>query len=289
MTSLVMELQHDALDENVQLSAILRKTMVVARKLDVPELITWCKSELDGYSGERIPDYRKVKGLVKAHNPYNGLMLPIVWTSEPPEELISRYIGQSIPELQEMAGRPQSGTLIVPFPEPLGYKLMADWDTPTPPVLVVDRSQVISILDRVRSLVLDWSLKLESKGIIGSGMTFSKEEKQTARQSHINIETFQGILGDINQSTVSQSLSITKGDSEALANFLKESGVSDKDIKELQSAIKSDGTKAGNHFGPRVSEWIGKMVSKAAEGSWKVGIAAGGNLLAPAIKGYLGI
>jgi len=46
MNSLVLELQHEALDGKVSVTSLLRKAMVIAKKLQVRELEIWATAEL---------------------------------------------------------------------------------------------------------------------------------------------------------------------------------------------------------------------------------------------------
>ena len=55
-------------------------------------------------------------------------------------------------------------------------------DVPLEPTLLVSDSQIYGIPDAVRNEVLNWALDLESKGIIGDGMSVSSEEKKAASQ-----------------------------------------------------------------------------------------------------------
>ena len=159
------------------------------------------------------------------------------------------------------------------------------------PVRTVDRNQIAGILDVVRTKMLDWSLQLEADGVIGEGMTFSAEEKQRA-QSSITIENFQGILGDVSGSMVTQNLQmcVREGDLASLRAYLSEHGVSAKDIDDLERAIAADPKPASSKaFGEKVSAWIGRMVSKASAGAWQVGVGAAGGLLGKALGAYYGL
>ena len=61
------------------------------------------------------------------------------------------------------------------------------------------------------------------------------------------------------------------------------------DIVELNEALINDGQpETKNQFGTGVSNWIGKMIKKAANGSWNVGISVAGHLLAEALSKYYG-
>ncbi|HWQ42821.1 MAG TPA: hypothetical protein VN456_12405 [Desulfosporosinus sp.] len=59
----------------------------------------------------------------------------------------------------------------------------------------------------------------------------------------------------------------------------------------MEKAVRYDPepSKRGQPFGDRVSEWIGKMVGKAAAGSWDISVSLAGNLLSSAMTQYYGI
>jgi hypothetical protein len=65
--------------------------------------------------------------------------------------------------------------------------------------------------------------------------------------------------------------------------------ISKGDIAELSDALKSDQPpQSPEAYGPKVSGWISKMMKKAAEGSWSVGIVTAGQLLPKLIASYYG-
>ena len=56
---IVIQLQREALDENVDIETLLRKAYLVARKLQLKDFEEWISSEQNGYNGD-VPDYRTV-------------------------------------------------------------------------------------------------------------------------------------------------------------------------------------------------------------------------------------
>ena len=67
-------------------------------------------------------------------------------------------------------------------------------------------------------------------------------------------------------------------------------GVTSVDISELKAAVDTDPQPVSKDaFGIKVSQWIAKMVQKAADGSWNVAVGAAGGLLAQAIAKYYGL
>lgn len=72
MNSIVLELQRDALNPSISVLILLRKAYVVARKLNIRQFQEWIELELNGYKGHPIPEYRVVRGQLRAWNPYHG-------------------------------------------------------------------------------------------------------------------------------------------------------------------------------------------------------------------------
>lgn len=84
---------------------------------------------------------------------------------------------------------------------------------------------------------------------------------------------------------------ITLNDFESLKQALKDNRVSDEDIDALQTALEEDAppTPESGAFGPKVSDWVAQMMRKASEGTWGIGVAAGGGLLAQIISKFYGL
>ena len=102
MPALVPELVNAAIDASVSPGDLLRRALVVARRLAVPELVDWISSELNGYYSGEVPDYRRVQGQLMAENPIHG---PIPFFAPPDmAELLSDFeVRQSVPELMQLA------------------------------------------------------------------------------------------------------------------------------------------------------------------------------------------
>jgi len=78
-------------------------------------------------------------------------------------------------------------------------------EDPFQPALFVGANSVYGILGTVRNTVLEWALRLEHEGIVGEGLSFSAEEKKKAKENpNINIQHFQGIIGNLSDSFISQ-------------------------------------------------------------------------------------
>ncbi|NUM77464.1 hypothetical protein HUU40_24145, partial [candidate division KSB1 bacterium] len=176
MSSLVLELQQDALDSSVSVSDLLRKAFVVAKKLAIQEFYDWIDLELNGYTDvNKIPPYRIITGKIVSWNPYYG-WIPVRNNPQIDEMLSQRAITQSIGEIDKLINNGSS--FEVPFDKEIELLIMRGSNIQLKPTLKIDITQLHKILEGVRNIVLKWSLRLESDGILGRGLSFSKKEKQ---------------------------------------------------------------------------------------------------------------
>ncbi|WP_167509255.1 hypothetical protein [Pseudomonas oryzihabitans] len=193
MPALVTELVNAAIDTSVSSADLLRRALVTARRLGVPELIDWISSELNGYYSGEVPDYRRVQGQLMAESPIRG-PIPFIAPPEIAEMLSDFEVRQSVPELIQLA---QSTTGIYShFPADVEHTLINMMRETNGmmmrPALRFSTVQVQGIIEKVRSRVLEWALDLETKGVIGEGMTFSQEEKQIVQQQHYHFGDVSG-------------------------------------------------------------------------------------------------
>jgi hypothetical protein len=194
VSSVVLELQREALDQSVRVSDLLRRAIVVARKLGLAELQEWIEKELSGYKeGQGIPDYREVWGQIRAWNPYRG-WIPVLF--EDPtrgERLSKRSTGQSIAEIENiLEGSSKQASLHLPFPQEIQRRLCEGMPFETEVTLIVQYSSLIRIVDSVRTIILNWTIKLEEDGILGEDLSFTSKEKHQARTHSYNITNFFG-------------------------------------------------------------------------------------------------
>ncbi|MGL5667513.1 MAG: hypothetical protein ACRDD9_15435, partial [Shewanella sp.] len=106
--------------------------------------------------------------------------------------------------------------------------LMSQMDVALEPTLLVGSPVLHGILDHVRNAVLDWALDLESRGIVGDGMSFSLQEKSTASQVTYQITNN---IGSMQNSQIQQD---SQGASQVQNITLEQA-----DIMQFLDAIKS--------------------------------------------------
>jgi hypothetical protein len=293
---IVLQLQEFASDGRHDISDLLRKALLVSTKLQLPEYREWILSELNGYKDRAaIPEYRIIHGDLRAENPYRGLVPFIIPDSELKELVTKIYVHESVSSIQQLASSESRGNICFHFDAEQEAALMQiqGRGVQLRPVRVAGSNKLLAIIQSVRTRILEWALSLESAGILGHGLAFSDQERSAAMTNKtIQIENFQGVLGDVNGGSVNQSNTITviSGNFDSLANYLTQQGVQAKEIKELESAIRVDPEpKSSGIFGKKVSAWVGKMVGLAASGSWEVGVATAGTLLSAALTKFYGL
>jgi hypothetical protein len=85
---------------------------------------------------------------------------------------------------------------------------------------------------------------------------------------------------------------VNRGDLTGLKTRLREAGLPESDLQELEKAINSDEAEpkpAEHHFGMNVAKWLGDTVKKAGTGALKIGTDVVATVAAKALHNYYGI
>lgn len=204
MRPLVIELQHDAMKNETSITELLRKAYVVSKKLKIPDFEQWIKLELDGYPHDSdIPEYRTAKGSVEYFNPYRGWK-PITFGDSKDEEYFSvRKVTQRIAEIESLLSETPKdrGHLQIPFTAEEQNTLCEGMGERFQVTLMTPPTNLVRIVDGVRNIILNWSLKLEEDGILGEEMMFSKDEQQKVESHAYYVNNF---YGEVSQSQIQQ-------------------------------------------------------------------------------------
>lgn len=174
---LVLQLQSLAQDGGNDVVGLVRRALVVATKLKLPEFADWLNLELSGYEEKAgVPAYRRVPTTLVSHNPYNGTR-PVQWgeADEIYRHFSNALLWQPIGSLTALLQNTDAGK---------------------------GRGQ-FGVLDAVRKEILRWSLQLEAEGILGEGMSFSPKEKTMAKESQ-TIHNY-GLLVQGNNASAAQA------------------------------------------------------------------------------------
>lgn len=195
MKGIILELQREVLDEKVNLDSLLRKSYLIAKKLELPIFEDWIKHEQNGYGEYEIPEYRRVRGQVKGLN-NGGRWIPVILSSVAAEERFTTVrLPSSISQLLDLYKRDQEATVGLAFPVEENQLLIKSCGHNTQYVLEVGKDQIYAIIDAVRNIILEWAIDLEQKGIIGENLSFTDKERITASQDFANISYYNYIVG----------------------------------------------------------------------------------------------
>ena len=233
--TLVYDLQRKALDQNISVSHLLRVAYTIAIKLNLKDFEQWLDNELNGYrNADDLPDYRFVTGFMRYYNPYHGWQDVIVedkWLTDALEHL---PVVDKISEVEKLAEskkeiyRQLPSEIAISFARK-NYGMRA--------LIFLGKQQLYSIVDSVRTKILDWTLTLEKKGILGEEMNFNEIERTAAQSITIN-----NIVGSVANAPIQQGNSNVMN-IEQCKNELDTAKFLVEEIKKLMDDMPQDENK----------------------------------------------
>ena len=301
--SLLEDIQHAAVDASGDLATLLRKCKVLAARLGNRQLENWLIWESNGYPEDvPVPKYRVWSLQVKGNfmGPfYQGLRnVPI------PLALLRVNVRASYKEYEcrpsiatvESTLKENEGGIIGVTTNDLSLTLGTNvfenmnclecWAG-------FSTTHLVELLNTVRVRALDFSLAIwkenpnageANSNASGGGLSSDKITQI------FNTTVYGGdanLVGTANDASV--AFIVAPDDIESMRRALRQNGVFAEDVTELEKAIAREGKpQSSGQFGPKVSTWIAGMMKKASEGTWSVGIAAAGNILAKILSKFYG-
>lgn len=297
---IIDDLIDELADKNNQLTDILIKTKVLAHRLKNEDLIQWINNELNGYDdGDVVPGYRVLTCQVIG-NMSNGFQraknypIPLMSLDEKVQAGMQRMsLAQSISTLDEFI-HSENDKMMAHIPPEMYGVLSKDLGSGFHVEYAkreIGKSQVVQAVTSVRSKLLDFLLNLndevgnvEDIKPLAEGAAADKVDSMFHSSVFGNNTTV--IVGNHNTQTVTN---VTQGNFEDLKRLLSENGVANEDVIELEAIIDNDDPDfEKKQYGTKVKAWMSKMLSKAMDGGWKIGLGAAGKLLADGVKMYYG-
>lgn len=298
---LINEIRDNIINENVSLSAALRKAKVLASILRDEEFKEWVNHELNGYpDGSEIPDYRKLPVQITGtfSGPFGsgakGVSVPIMKMGEDFQKRFGNAIlNHGVRELEAMT-ESESGSLEHRWPG----EAVAFWNMEYEAEMNLigasshfSVSAVQGVIDTIKNRLLDFILELTE---IDPDIQDSEEAISKLPEDKVRNVFNYTIYGDHNVvaggKKVTQNVEqvVPQNDTDELVSYFQGLGVSQEDTEELVKAIEVDEEPDEGNFGKNVQSWIGKMITKASKGVWKVGIEAAPKLITKALSDYYG-
>lgn len=207
MVGLIEEIQRDALDQQIPVSTLLRKVKAAASKLNLSPTETWVEHELNGYpNGAKLPDYRELRGKPMALNPFHGWIPIILGNADLDRKLSTCPISQSIASMEAILKDSEEKFVQFPLSTSMITQLNNLMNVKLGTMAVhISTAQAHGLLDAVRNAVLEWALKMEQAGVKGESLSFSREEKQLAKEASttINIGSIGSMVGNLGSNNIS--------------------------------------------------------------------------------------
>lgn len=279
MPALVPELVIMASNPSVPTDDLLRRALVVAKRLNVGELVSWIDAELNGYKiDQEVPDYRAVRGLLRAIDLFSGRSIPIeVNSAKLAHKLSTMPLRQSITELEHLAASP-SGVKIN-YGHEWHQALTEHLEDDLSPYVSVSSAQLLGVISSARNRVLDWGLDLEGRGILGEGMSFTQQEKQAVQEQHYHFGNVSGSQIQISSNGSIQTQANTRTDIEALKGLVQALGAALADAKgDAADELRADiATLKAQAESPK-PKW--EIIKATARSIKTVAEGAAGNVLA---------
>lgn len=304
---LISDIINELVDTDKSVTSPLLKTKVLASRLKNTELLNWVNNELNGYDfhGE-VPEYRQCVGnvsgtYINGYMQVNDQPLPTAGLPEKLEQSIRQMdFYQSVATLESLQKENKSGTLEAVFPAELAAIMERNIQKMGNPFFQIVRARkytsvnvVTQILSVIRSKLLDFMLKLDEE--FGNLTELEELQKKNERISTIMNQTIintgdGNVVNTGDNSKIKATISISKGDKDGLVQKLSEHGVTAEDSAELIEIIDTElPDKTTGKLGNKVNGWIQKMIGKALDGSWQIGIGTAGNFLSELIQSYYGL
>lgn len=301
--SLLREIQDAATSETTDITTVLRKCRILATRLNHQGLKNWTQCELDGYSEKaQLPDYRIIRCGSKGHfaGPFgSGLRNADIPLANLPDDIreefsIARFY-DGVSSLQDLVRSTVGSNPCQMWPADVcaivgrGFyermNLMQAWKE-------VPRNAVVGILDTVRNRVLNFALEIEAENPKAGEHVGSVTPVPSAKVQQIFNNYISGNVGNIasgsDHFTQSATIEVRNNNFDDLTNALAAIGMKADEISDLRHAIKADGKPSGNCIGNKVSDWLGKAISKSAQGLLKVGVDVAPKIIMGALHKYYG-
>lgn len=313
---LLNEVIDELLDLKQSLLSPLMKLYYFGKETKNEEVITFLNKEINGYSiTDKVPAYREAAGQLEVTLQFGTdadnlkqQLLPISVFSKDHQEFLSRIqVHEGIGILEQMAldGRKLPYIcktipleIVVHVIQPVVAKILMSYHrlTATEAIVKANANIVPQACQTVRSKLIDFVTEIADRfGYEIEIKKFKENQVENNRiiNNYMNTITNTGdgnVINTGDHANVTATITITKGDVNALDKQLKEHGIDNDDIRELNEIIKNEEPDRENDkLGVKASTWIGKIIGKSVGGIGKIATAVTANLLAGWIRGYYGM
>ncbi len=297
--TLLEQIQQAAIDDESDLASILRMCKLLAARLDSKALESWLLWESNGYPPNvQLPKYRiwqiQVRRNFQGSRTYiRDAVIPQICIPKDYREVVTKFecyqsisgIEQALKEQRKVFRTPLGDLPVILGDNVIqGQHCIQAWGE-------FSAGNLFEVLNTVRNRVLDFALAI-GKEMPQVGDSTPDSIIEPGKVTQIINTTVYGGAANLVGMAIGENVNVeVYGDDLAsLEAHLEHLGVLSDDIKELKLALELEPVRpTSSSFGPKVSDWIGNMMRKAASGVWDVSVGAAGNLVAQAIAAYYGM
>jgi len=304
MTSLLRRIQDEAVKADADIGALLRQCKILAHRLQHEPLKRWVEHELAGYPADvDVPVYRKIRTqsfgtFISRFQKLDNAPIHSLGPLSDMSDFMTRIeMREGAGGLQELL-RNSGGDLRINWPTNVAVLMshrvyermecLAAW-------WMLPRSAVLRIVDNVKNGILNFALEIETQNPDAGEAAPGEVPVPQEKVSQIFNQYFYG--GNNQVATGSrdfeQHMKIrmpSSGDRGALLAALREYGVAEDDIQDLELVLDDVPVHQGGSTLPaEVQPWIGRMLAKASDGSWQVGVGVAATIIAQLLAAYFGI
>lgn len=290
--SLLREIQDAATGTDVPVNVLLRKAQVLAVRLGNEPLRQWTRLELDGYKRrDDLPDYRRlgeVLVLGTFAGPFgsgseNAPMPRHNVPSDLHEMLYTHDVFESVAQLEVLSRSPENATRYPWSPDAVALLAAQFYENMNcvQAFKVISSTQLVAILDTVRTRLLDFALEIEHLDPSAGNSTLGQTSAvPVATVTQIFNQTISGGLvafansgyGNVTQEISQRTEEASSWDD--VQEYLRAWGLQEADLTALKNALRLDGSDADTSqelvVGERTESWIGRVATGIATGTLKL-------------------
>ncbi len=305
--SLLRDIQDAAVDPKIDVLFLLRKCKVLATRLRNQEFSQWIDWELNGYTDkEKLPDYRVIHVHSKGHfsgpagSGLRNADIPLGCIEKQYREHLEKSLCmQPISAYIDLIKTSDGGSFQESWsPDLVAHvgagiyqymNCMSAWK-------VIPRPSIVSLVEAVRNRILNFVLEIETEAPEAGEAPPGKSPLSQEQVTQIFHTHIYGTVGNFAQGgqdfTQNANMSVKTNDFESLKNFLESVGFHQQQIQDLEEAVTEDSieeVKSSRRLGPKVSNWLGSIMSGIAQGIIPIVQNVDANLITQAILIYYGI
>jgi hypothetical protein len=304
---LLHDIQAAVLQGDSDLGPILLKLRLLAARLGSQPLEEWVKHESEGYPVDaELPDYRIIPVSYTAY--FSGPFGSGIRNAPISPYLIEKFAGkswvrykmrQSIAAVDELLGSSvKGGSLGINAADLillLQGKVYPDYAC-NEVTGTISRASLAEIRHSVRSRVLELTIELEKSIPEASAIEMGKADPSSHKNAVVATQIAQQIIyGNITSISATGdeariNVAVGTRDVDGLIKFLVESGLPEDDARQLGQIVASEEPESkAEPMGAKARKWFVNNLKKAADGTWRMGVAVTTEVIKEALLKYYGL